>query len=56
MNRLKRAPVGKLPAPAKVEDMGEGAMNGGYRLMVDPVPGNRNGNDRLEDSLEEEMV
>ena len=26
------------------------------RLPVDPVPGNRNGNDLLEDSFEEEMV
>ena len=51
-NRLKRAPVvGKVLEPASVKDMGEGAI-----LLVDPVPGNRNGNDLLEDSLEEEMV
>ena len=51
-NRLKRAPVvGKVLEPASVKDMGEGAI-----LLVDPVPGNRNGNDLLEDSLEEEIV
>ena len=39
-----------IAVSAKVEDMGEGAMNDG--LSVDPIPGNRNGNDILEDSLE----
>ena len=53
-NRLKRAPIGKVPELAKGEDMVEGARND--ILPVGPVPGNRNGNDLVEDSLEEETV
>ena len=53
-NRLKRAPIGKVPEHANGEDMVEGARND--ILPVGPVPGNRNGNDLMEDSLEEETV
>ena len=53
-NRLKRAPIGKVPEPAKGEDMVEGARNN--ILPVGPIYGNRNGMDLVEDSLEEEMV
>ena len=53
-NRLKRAPIGKVPELANGKDMVEGARND--MLPVGPVPGNRNGNDLVEDSLEEETV
>ena len=53
-NRLKRAPIGKVLELAKGEDMVEGARND--ILPVGPVPGNRNRNDLVEDSLEEETV
>ena len=49
-NRLKRATIGKVPELAKGEDMVEGVRND--ILPVGPVPGNRNGNDLVEDSLE----
>ena len=42
-NRLKRTPIGRVPEPAKGEDMVEGARND--ILPVGPAPGNRNGND-----------
>ena len=42
------------PELAKGEDMVEGPRND--ILPVGPVPGNRNRNDLVEDSLEEEMV
>eukprot|EP00731_Ephydatia_muelleri_P010050 Em0005g636a len=53
-NHLKRARIGKVPELAKGEDMVEGARID--TLPVGPVPGNRNGNDLVEDSLEEETV
>ena len=53
-NRLKRATIGKVPELAKGEDMVEGVRND--ILPVGPVPGNRNGNDLVKDSLEEETV
>ena len=53
-NLLKRAPIGKVPEPAKGEDMVEGARND--ILHVGPISGNTNGMDIVEDNLEEEMV
>eukprot|EP00731_Ephydatia_muelleri_P012999 Em0007g309a len=53
-NPLKWAPIGKVPELAKGEDRVEGARND--ILPVGPVPGNRNENDLVEDSLEEETV
>ena len=53
-NHLKRARIGKVPELAKGEDMVEGARID--TLPVGPVPGNRNGNDLVEDSLDEETV
>ena len=53
-NRLKRASIGKVPEPAKGEDMVEGARND--ILPVGPISGSRNGIALVEDSLEEEMV
>eukprot|EP00731_Ephydatia_muelleri_P022105 Em0014g696a len=50
-NPLKWAPIGKVPELARGEDMARIDI-----LPVGPVPGNRNGNDLVEDSLEEETV
>ena len=49
---MKRAPIGKVPEPAKEEDRGEGARKD--ILPVGPISGNRNGNDLVEDSLEDQ--